>query len=789
MKNLIIYLRFLSKHKTLSAINILGLSIGLATCIFIGLYITEELRYDQYHANIDRIYSVTTKLTTDESLDHLAIASVALAPELKQNYPEVEEAVRLKQLFNPTVRYQDVLFKEKDIYEADAEVFKVFTYKMLEGNPSTALTGLRNIVVTESFAKKYFGQTDPINKTLLVNNREYLVSGVLDDVPSNSDLKFSALLSIDKTHDSDWFWDFANVYILFRESYRRTPSNLKLFESKLKKISDEKFNEAFTSSNQSTRMNLFIEPLKNIHFRKPLYGDTQKGNMQYLYILGSVATLMLIIGSLNFVNFSLVQSLERGKEVGTRKVVGARFTQLVFRYLSESVLVTLFAFIIAVVMVALAMPIFNSITGKTFHFNDFGFKFIGYSGLIILLLGTLAGSYPAFFTSAVKPLQSLKGKITGMKGKTFRKFSVATQFAIAIGLIICTLLTYRQMKFISNFDLGFRKNSIVVIDTPTDTVYLGKLNAFKALLAGDINVERVSNLGYSALPGETPNKINIRTKVDGEAKIVNFSWVDENYSPTLDITLAQGRNFEAAREADKKRAVIVNEAFVKLWGWENPLAEKIQWGGEEADVIGVVKDFHFSSLHRTIEPHLLVMNDKDIAHTLVRFDKTCSITKQLELLENKWKEFFSDQPLVYHFLEEDIAAQYLTEEKTIKLFTTFSFLTILVSCLGLFGLCSLAVSQRKKEVGIRRVVGANFGSIVKLFSKEYLVLICVSFVIVTPLVIFLMDQWLATFPFRENISVSVFFAAGIGVMTLALITITLGITKTTMANPASLIKE
>ena len=790
MNNIIVYLRFLSKNKVLSAINVIGLSVGIATCIFIGVYVKEELSYDRYHSKLDRIFSVTTKLTTDQSLDHLAIASLPLAAELKQHYPEVEEAVRLKQMFNPTVGYQGTFFKENEIYEADAEVFTVFSYTLLKGNPTTALTGIHNIVITQSFSKKYFGAADPIGKSLLINTKEYLVTGVLEDLPSNSDVKFSALISIDKTHDTDWFWDFAYTYVLFQDNYLLTDSALKSFEVKLAKIADAKINEAFKSSNQSTRMNLAIEPLKDSHFRKPLYGDTPKGNLNYLYVLSSVALLMLIIGSINFINFSLVQSLQRGKEVGIRKVIGANYRQLVFRYLSESLMITLIAFILATLLVVVGLPLFNSLTGKTFQLHHLiNLQFLGYSVLTILLLGTLAGSYPAFFTSSIQPLQSLKGKVAGVKGILFRKFSIATQFAIAIGLILCTSLIYQQMEFISHFDLGFKKDNILVIDAPIDSVYSRKLDAFKQSLLQNASVQRVSNLGYSGLPGETPNKTNVRTKVDGEAKIINFSWVDEEYLPTLDIQLVQGRNFEATRESDKKKAVLVNESFVKLWGWENPLQEKIQWEGEEVNVIGVIKDFHFSSLHTSIEPHFLVLNNKEIVNTLVRFDKTYSLTKQQELLKNVWSEHLTDQPLVYHFLEEDIATQYKSEQQALKIFTTFSFLTIAVSCLGLFGLCSLVISQRKKEVGIRRIVGANFRSLVTLFSKEYVLLIFIAFIVVTPFTIMAMNQWLATFPVKEEIGLSLFIWTGMSVMSLALLTIAVSIGKTSMSNPVTLLRE
>jgi putative ABC transport system permease protein len=789
MKNLIIYLRFLSKHKTLSVINVLGLAIGITTCIFIGLYIHEELEYDTYHKNIDRIFSITTKLTTDESLDHIATAALPLAPELQRHFPEIESAVRLKSLLNPTVGYQHNFFKETAIYEADPEVFKVFSYTMLKGDPETALAGVRNIVLTQSLATKYFGGEDPFNKTLLINNKEYEVTGIIEDVPSNSDLKFSALISIDKTHEADWFWDFESyTYILFRER-QNAEKNIIDFEKKLKKLSDEKFNEVFAASHQSTRINLFAEPLRGQHFRQPLYGDTPKTNIKYIYILAAVALLVLAIGSLNFVNFSLVQSLERGREVGIRKIVGARYIQLVMRYWSESILITLTAFAIAVVAVALLMPFFNTITGKAFRFDNLiSASFIIPAILVVLAVGTLAGMYPAFFTSSIQPLQSLKGKITGMKGVGFRKVTIVLQFAIAIGLIICTLLTFRQMKFISNFELGFAKDNVIVIDTPIDSMYTQQINRFKESLLRNAEVAKVSNLGFSGVPGVTPNKSNVRTVVDGPAKVVSFSLVDENYISTLGIALLQGRNFEALQK-DTENSVIVNEAFIKLWDWKNPLEEKIQWEGSELNVIGVMKDFHITSLYKPVEPHMLIVNKKEIVNTLVRFDSKCPISQQIEVIRKEWIRNFSDQPLAYHFLEETIAAQYIQEEKAVTLFTIFSSLTIIVSCLGLLGLCLLTVSQRKKEIGIRKVMGASNSSIISLFGKEYIALICWAFVIITPVSLLVVNRWLESFPVKESISAAVFVATGIGVMVLALLTIVLGVTGTSNTNASDLIRD
>ncbi len=789
MRNLIIYLRFLSKHKTLSSINVLGLSIGIATCIFIGLYISHELSYDHYHQNLDRIFAITTKFSTDKSLDHISTTSYELSRELL-NYPEVQQVVRLSPLHNATVSYTNKYFKEKDILEADPQIFKTFSYPLLKGNPATALTGTQNIVISESMAIKYFGQEDPINKTLKVNGKEYQVTGVLKDIPSNSDLQFSALVSMNQDRPKA-MWDFdCYMYVLLGEDYLEKDRDGQLFAEKIAKLSDQRFNELLKKQNEPLRIRLPVQRLADVHFRQGLYDDTPKGNITYIYILASVGLLMLFIGSLNFINFSLVQSLERAKEVGIRKVIGARFFQLVWRYLSESIMITILAFLVAIVFVILFIPVFNDLTGKHFLINDLlSIRSIGFALFSVLVLGILAGSYPAFFTSSIKPLQSLKGRMSSLNGMGFRKISIIAQFSIAIGLIICTLLTYKQMEYIANYNLGFRKDNVVVIDSPVDSIYSGKLILLKESLSRNKDIQRVSKLGYGSLPGDVPMKGTLRIKQGGESKIVNILNVDENYLPTLDIILSQGRNFDLSQISDKHNAAIINESFAKLWGWDNPLTEKVQSEKKDMNVIGVIKDFHFSSLHSPVEPFVVFYNESVTDNILVRFNNDYPISKQVSLLKNEWEILFPDQPFVYSFLDESIASQYVKEEKAISLFTIFSTLTIIVSCLGLFGLCSLTISQRKREVGIRKIVGASFTSIVSLFSKEYLLLISVSFLLISPVAVWVMNRWLESFPVNENISVSVFIMTGIGVIILAVLTIILGIAKTSNANPVELIRE
>ncbi len=789
MKNLSLYVRVLFKNKVLSAINVLGLSMGISICICIGLYVTEQLSYDRYHKNIDRIFSVTFKWETPGEVNHLATTDVALGPELKRSYPEVEEVVRLKNLSNPTVRHENNVFKESALFEADEEIFNVFSYTVLKGDPKTALQGNTGMVITKSFGEKYFGYDDPINKVVIVNDKNFQVTAVIQDLPPNSDIKFSALIPIDKTLQSKWFVDVEyHTFILFNENYLTKDVHALSFLPKLKYLADENINKKFTTKEEG-RIDFLLQPFSTLHFREPLLLDTPKANMKYIYIIGSVALLVLFIGSLNFINFSLVQSLERGKEVAVRKIAGAKYYQLVLRYLTESAVLALVAFTVAFFIVSLVLPYLKEMTGMNSGLRElWSFEFIAVAVGVIVLEGVLAGAYPAFFASSMKPLDSLRGKAGAPGGNTFRGVSMIVQFSIAMGLIICTLLTANQMHYLSNYDLGFTKDNIVVLNTPGDTLHARQLKVFKNSLLKNERIQRVSNLNYGSLPGEGGSRGQAGVRGKDKLKVVSFSRVDEDYLPILNIKLKEGRNFDNTKPQDKVDAVIINESFQKAWGLTDPLNEKVLWGSEY-NIIGVTKDFNLASLHSTIEPLLLFYNEKYVVNTLIEFNKNVPISKQTSLLSDEWQTMFPDEPFQYRFLNDALAEQYINDERVVWLFTLFSSLSIVVSLLGLFGLCSLTMSQRKKEIAIRKIIGANFVSILLLFFKKYVTLICVSFVIIAPVAVLAMRKWLEAFPFKDDISVSVFFITLLGTVVFALLIVMLSILKTTVANPTTVVRE
>lgn len=794
MQHLKILFRTFARSKVLSTINLLGLALGISSCLFIVLYVADELSYDYHHKNLDRIYRVTMDVQSETTLDHIAISSAALPQELKKSFPEVEKAVRfIKHDAETTVKQGDVIYQEKDLYDGDAEIFDVFSYTFISGDPKTALVQPRSVVLTESMAKKYFGAEDPLGKTLTIGKEDHLITGIIEDLPLNSDMRFTLISSLDSTDQStqDWF-DFSYYnYVLFNEKSLATPDFLKVFVEKLNKICDVKVNDPLRTHDQTITISFGIQPLKGIHFQSGWQYDTPKGNESYVIIFSAVAVLLLIIACLNYINFSIVQSIERSKEVGIRKVAGAGFYQLVSRYLGQSLLLTMLSVIIAIVVVALLLPSFNEITSKAFTISDLAdLRIIGAMSIILLLVGVLAGSYPAFYTSSIKAVNALKGKISTPRGQVIRKVSITSQFVISSGLVICTAIAFNQMTFIRNYDLGFRQNNVVVVSVEEDSLKYENLKSLRDKISAHAGIERVALSFEGTLPGEPTElgSVNIKSTGKDLVRMVNYARIDEDFIPALNIGIKEGRNFEKGSISDQKNSMLVNEALVRMMGWKNPMEEKINWQGGYRNIIGIVRDYHYLSLHNKVDPMIFVPNDSKVTNLIVVMEKG-SGSDQIDFIRAEWNKTFGEQPFVYRFLDESVAAQYSREETAMTVFTYFSVLTIVISCLGLFGLSSLTVYQRRREIGIRKAIGASFRSLIVLFSREYMLLITLSLAIVAPLCWYLTDSWLKEFQFKSDVPVHLYAIAGVSILLVSLATIVLSITRVSGAKPSELIRD
>ncbi|MBD2753496.1 ABC transporter permease [Spirosoma validum] len=799
--------RNLVLHKAFTAINVIGLAVGLATCLLIVLFVLHELSYDRYHANADRLYRMTIHGQVGGKEINTAEVSVPAGPALIQDYSGVEAFTRLRQDGTFIVKHDHESFKEEHVVFADSNVFNIFSIPLLKGrgagtNPKTVLTEPNTVVITETIARKYFGEQDPIGQTLTLGTAGlFRVTGVCQDVPSNTHFHYDIFGSIRSIQlRNTWLSSSCFTYVLLRPGYSINNLQAKMPELVKKYIGSE-IQELFgISLAEFTRkgdvFGFHFQPVTSIHLHSDLEGEIEpNSDIKYVYIFSIIAVFILLVACINFMNLSTAGSAGRAKEVGIRKVLGSVRQQLVGQFLSESILVTFIALLVALGIVVAVLPSFNQLAGKQFGISAFtsGWMLPGIL-LTCLLIGLLAGSYPAFFLSAFKPVSVLKGSVrAGFRSGWLRNTLVTTQFVVSIGMIIGTLVVYQQLHFIQNKKVGFDKDQVLVLH---DTYALGpKANAFRAELTKLSQVQAVTQAGY--LPAGASNSGNDGFQSEnGSSPTTTYRektyYIDENYLPTLGISLAQGRNFSKAFPSDSS-AVLINEAAAKRFGWKNPVGQRLSTLGNGSPesrhvytVIGVVKDFHFESMHQRIAP-LVMVYGADNYQMALRI-RTTDIPGLLKTLEQRWKAQ-TDNPFAYSFLNERFNTVYQSEQRVGQLFGIFAGLTVLISCLGLFGLAMFTAQQRTKEIGVRKVLGASVASVVALLSKDFLKLVVIAIVIASPLAWYAMNRWLQDFAYKIDLSWWVFALAGFLAIGIALVTVSFQSIKAALTNPVKSLRS
>ncbi len=790
--------RNLMLRKAFTAINILGLAIGLATCLLIVLFIQHELSYDAYHTNANRMYRMTIEGSIGGKEVKSVLMSVPAGPVLAREVPGVEATTRLYGEGSFIVKHANESFKEENVIFPDSNFFEVFSIPLLKGNPKTVLKEPRTLVITETIAEKYFGNADPIGKTLEIGERgPFRITGVCENVPSNSHFHYNMFASLNgiKLRDK-WLASGAYTYVVLREGYSVEKLNASMPAIMNKYIAPEiqefmgiTLAEFFKKGD---RFGFVFQPIKDIHLHSHQEGEIEaNSDIKYIYIFSAIALFILLIACINFMNLSTAGSASRAKEVGIRKVLGSVQSQLIGQFLSESILVTFLALLVALVMVMLALPYFNQLSGKAFEISVLVKGFMLPSILLAcLFIGLLAGSYPAFFLAAFRPVSVLKGKISaGFRSSWLRSTLVTTQFMVSIGMIIGTIVVYHQLSFIQNKKLGFDKEQIIVLQ---DTYVLGKqLNSFKEEIKKLSQVSNATLAGY--IPAGASNGSNDGFKIqDGSGKETIYRektyYIDDDYLPTLGIRLTAGRNFSKDFRSDSA-GVLINEAAAKRFGWKNPLGKRLSAVDDKSrvyTVIGVVKDFHFESIHQSIAP-LVMYYGADNYQMAIR-TRTNDIPQLLTLLEQKWKAQ-TNNPFAYSFLNDRFNKTYLAEQRIGKLFSIFATLTIIISCLGLFGLAMFTAQQRTKEIGVRKVLGASVMSIIVLLSKDFIRLILLAIVIVSPIAWYAMNQWLKDFAYRVEISWWVFALSGLLAIAVALITVSFQSIKAALMNPVKSLRS
>jgi putative ABC transport system permease protein len=777
--------RNLWKHKVFSLINILGLTVGLTAGFLIFLYVSFELSYDNFHSKSDRIYRIVADIKTPTEVLHAGGPSWAVPHHIKPEFPEVEQSVRIAGDDNLLIRKGDVKYMETAVMWADSGFFKMFDFKLIKGDPVKALTDPFSIVFTESAAKKYFGKEDPLGQTVIITGDALpaKVTGIMKDIPENSQIKGDMVLSMstitrewNKNLDNQWGNYGAQAYVMLKPG-----TDYKAFEKKLPGFLERRNGSEMKESQMFAT--LFLEPLRDVYLHTTRNGSST-GNINNVYIFSIIAVFILAIACINFVNLTTARSSERAREVGIRKVVGALRTQLTGQFIGESLMLCFIAFLLSIGLISALIPTFNTVAGKEVSEGLFS-----HPSYVLMLLGAavgiglLAGFYPALVLSSFRPVVVLKGRFsTGTRGILLRKGLVVAQFTISIALIIGTIVVYRQMSYMRNKELGFSKDQMMVIDIGGNP----NKESFKQSLKGLPMVKSVSLSG--SVPGSgNPGAYSQIENTKGELQIANLDlyFVDFDYLDHYKIKLLAGRGFSRDFMTDTTQAMVLNESAIKMFGYTKPeqaIGKQFKQWGREGKIIGVIQDFHFRGLQTPIKP--LSMRMEDGGANLISVNITGKdIAGTLKIIEDKWKAAITDRPFNYYFLDENFDKQYRAEERFGKLFFNFSVLAIFISCLGLLGLASYSTMQRTKEIGIRKVMGASVSNILNLLSRDFLVLVVISFFVAAPAAWYFMHQWLKDFAYRTEIVWWVFAVSGLLAVIIAITTISFMAIKAAVANP------
>ncbi|OEK02048.1 hypothetical protein BFP97_11175 [Roseivirga sp. 4D4] len=818
------------RHKQFTLLNILGLSIGITASLLIGLYVLNELSYDNFHEKADRIYRINQSRVWGDWNEEFGSTGPNLAVALRSDVPEFEEVTRIQSPGRQLVSYQPdggnvVSFRERKIFIAEENFFNVFTFPLLKGNPDQALSNPLSVVITEEMASKYFGDEEPIGKTLKIDeergeSRAFIVTAVIENVPTNSHIQFDMLTSMSsypkiKRREFQWMWTQFGTYGLVRSG-----SNIKALEAKIQAIPPKwagvrALGKTFDEFVEGKEWKLFMQPIRDVYINSSSSGNRFGPSGSYVYdqIFGAVGLLILLLSSINFMNLSTARSANRAKEVGIRKTFGSPKKALIRQFMFESVMFVLVSTIIAIVATEFSLGAFNTLanTHLSLHSKLVDPSFIALLGGFILLLGIATGSYPAFYLSSFNPIEVLKGKLsTGFKGKTVRNGLVVFQFTITIALIICALFVHKQLDYASKENLGFDTDNILQIHN-IELLNDNNKETFQTLLKSNTAFEAI---GLSdAVPPNIWGEDNYKPADDMENKGINLSRLrtTEEYLNMLDLDFIIGRSFDKTLETDKYK-VILNETAVRDLGWgikenyteDSPIGKQIDFvdSGQTPpfEVIGVVKDFNFNSVKYEISPLLIVHEDNDrmwesgrdfISIRLNKdfVQKSSDLSALLKDVESKLSDVNPGVPFEYSLMDQNFEAQFRTEQQMGQVLNVFTAMALSIACLGLFGLAAFSAEQRKKELGVRKVLGASVYRLMYTFTSEFTVLVLIALLIASPLAYWFVKDWLTNFAYTTPITPLVFIGAAIGSLGLAWITISFQSLRAANRNPVEVLRD
>jgi putative ABC transport system permease protein len=762
----------------------------MAVSFLILLLVYNELTYDRFHENSENIYRIATKIDAEGRKLNVPNVPAPFGLKLQELYPEIVAVTRLRGTGTKVISLEDRLFEENKIYYADPGLFEVFTIELVRGDSKSALEAPLSLILTEETAEKYFGENDPIGRTLRFKNEKapYTITGIAKRMPENSHFKFNmlgSLSSLEKIRGDLNTWMGFNYYTYLEIQGEHEASALtqKYYEQLMANLPDQ-------IKKLDIQIQIELQPLTKIHFSSYTEGEMEPpGNPSYIRIFITIALFILVIACINFMNLSTAQSSKRAKEVGMRKVLGAQRTKLISQFLGESLFLSILGLIFAVLLILILLPIFNQLIQKDLSFSpiidwEISLGFIA----ITLLVGLLAGIYPALYLSSFIPIEIFRSRLKAGKAHTFfRNGLVSLQYIISISLICCTLVIFGQLRHVKNHDLGFDQDQIVTMTLARNLDH----EVFKAELQGQTGIAKVAAVDNMPAMGSSETFFTFEGVAEGGRQVIPYVEIDEDYLDTMGMKVVAGRNFSREFPSDKK-AVILNETLVKQIGWEDPLGKTVSMTDFDEKqevilipytVIGVVRDFHFESLHQPIRGHIFMMGEElSMVAIKIRAD---NIPQTLVAIEQVWQKMETGRPFDYRFLDETFARLYRTEQRLGQIFISFTAIAIIIAALGLFGLASFTVNQRTKEIGIRKILGASIPNVVILLSKEFTKWVILANVVAWPLAYFVMNKWLQNFVYRIDIHIGIFIISGMAALFASLLTVSSKAIRAAVANPVN----
>jgi putative ABC transport system permease protein len=764
-----------------SFLNILGMTLGITSALFLILYVSDELSFDRYHEKSQQIYRIQSHITEPDDEFTWIVAPIPFAPQLKEDYPEVEAVTRLFNFNRSLFINGEIEFTEEDVYYADSTFFDIFSYKVLEGSTEEALDSPYSIVLTKTMADRYFSGGQALGNTLTVGEEIYTVTAVIQDVPMNSHILFDGLVSRNSLPREMGNWGNFGVftYVLLQEG-----ENAVAFQEKIQEMYERYMASIFEEIGISVEYELM--PLTRIHLHSENSGEPRPtGSIQYVIIFSIVAFFLILIATLNYVNLATARSARRAREISLRKVTGSSRRLLIIQFLTESSLLTVFSLILSILLIIILLPKLNMLAGKSFTLQVLGkpVSILSMVGIMILV-GILGGTYPAIYLSRFSPADVMKGVTqSGSSRGIFRKVLTVIQFTISAVMIACTLVVINQLNYLQNKDQGWDMEGVVTLLLP-DNEPLSQMRLLKEKI---LENPQIKHVGLTNSPiGEGSSKVifNMETSNGMEPRGINFVVVDHDFVETMGIEILKGRDFSMDFIGDTLSGVLVNETLAQRLNWEEPLGKRVQLGdGQQimGQVIGLIKDYHQTGMYNEVESLMMLyrLNNPILYAKLSGRDNQAA----LDYIRNQWEEIFPSKPFEYSFLSEDFSEQFSSDRTRRTVFAGFTILTIFIACLGLFGLASYTTERRTREIGVRKVFGASVPRILMLIVREFLILVVISFVISIPAVWFLMSDWLQNYVYRTEIGPLVFLWTILMILLPTLITISFRTYRAATANP------